>query len=148
MHVKEIALATFVVFSAGKVTCLPTANNGQGDVYHLNAVADVWLEGSFNKNYYSLLLLGAHASYRKKRSLLRFDDIPCACKTINYASMYIYYSHSFKAEWQNITEAPFISQMIQAHRVLKSWNETQLSYSVQYIYIGMLQINGRHHIWA
>ena len=94
MHVKEIFLAIFVVFSAGKVTCLPTANNGQGDVYGLNAVADVWLEDSYNKNSYSLLLLGTHASYLKKRSLLRFDDIPSACKTINYASMYISTIHT------------------------------------------------------
>ena len=125
MCVKEIFLAIFVVFSAGKVTCLPTANNGQGDIYRLNAVADVWLEGSYNKNSIRLLLLGTHVGYPKKRSLLRFENIPKACKTINYASMYIYYSYSHKASWQSTAKAPFISRTIQAHRVLKSWSETQ-----------------------
>ena len=125
MYAKELFIATFVVFSIGKVICLPTANGGQGDVYGLKVVADVWLEGSYNKNGYGWLLVGAHAGYRKKRSLLRFENIPSACKTVNYATMYIYYSHSHKARGQSVTAAPFISRTIQAHRVLKSWNETQ-----------------------
>ena len=125
MYVKELFIATFVVFSVGKVACLPTANGGQGDVYGLKVIADVWLEGSYNKNGYRWLLVGAHAGYRKKRSLLRFENIPSACKTVNYAMMYIYYSYSHKASWQSVTQAPFISRTIQAHRVLKSWNETQ-----------------------
>ena len=112
-----------VVFSVGEVSfCLPT---GQGDVYHLKVVADVWLESSSNKNSYSWLLIGAHAGYPKKRSLLRFEDIHTECKTVNFAMMYIYYSYSHKASWQTVTEAPFISRTIQAHRVLRYWNETQ-----------------------
>ena len=125
MYIKELFIVTFVVFSVGNVACLPTANGGQGDVYHLKAVADVWLEGSYNNNWYGWLLVGAHAGYRKKRSLLRFENIPSACKTVNFAMMYIYYSHSHKARSQSVTQAPFISRTIQAHRVLKSWNETQ-----------------------
>ena len=126
MYIKELFIAAFVIFSVGEVTlCLPTAQGGQGDVYHLKVVADVWLESSSNLNSYSWLLLGAHAGYPKKRFLLRFEDIPSECKTVNFAMMYIYYSHSHKASWQNVTVAPFISRTIQAHRVLKSWNETQ-----------------------
>ena len=125
MYIKELFISALVIFSIGEVTlCLPTAQGGQGDVYHLKVVADVWLEGSGNYNSYSWLLLGAHAGYSKKRSLLRFEDIPSDCKTVNFAMMYIYYSYSHKASWQSVTEAPFISRTIQAHRVLKSWNET------------------------
>ena len=126
MYVKELYFAALVIFIVGKVTfSLPTANGGQGDVYHLKVVEDVWLEGSFNYNNYQWLLVAKHVGYSKKRSLLRFEDIPNDCKTINFAMMYIYYSYSHKASWQSVTAAPFISRTIQAHRVLKRWNETQ-----------------------
>ena len=39
--------------------------------------------------------------------------------------MYLYYQYSHKASWQTVTQAPFITRTIQAHRVLKSWKETQ-----------------------
>lgn len=126
MYMKEFFIAAFAVFSVGKVTfCLPTANGGQGDVYGLKVVEDVWVEGSGNYNSYQWLLVGTHAGYPKKRSLIRFEDIPDDCKTVNFAVMYIYYSYSHKASWQTITQAPFISRTIQAHRVMKYWNETQ-----------------------
>ena len=134
MNIKEIFIVALVVFSVGEVTlCLPTAQGGQGDVYHLKAVADVWLEStSYSHNNPSWLLLGAHAGYPKKRILLRFENIPSDCKTVNFAMMYIYYSHSHKASWQSVTQAPFISRTIQAHRVLKYWSETQATRNYRY----------------
>ena len=126
MYIMEIYIAALIIFSVGKVTfCLPTANGGQGDVYTLKVVEDVWLEGTSNYNNYPWLLVGKHVGFNKKRSLLRFEDIPNDCKTINFAMMYIYYSYSHKASWQSVTKVPFISRTIQAHRVLKQWNETQ-----------------------
>ena len=122
MCIKELFIAALVIFSVGEVSfCSPTAQGGQGDLFTLKVVADVWLENSFNYNSYQWLIVGTHPRFPKKRSLLRFEDIPSDCKTVNFAMMYIYYSYSHKAS----SGVPFISRTVQAHRVLKSWNETQ-----------------------
>ena len=39
--------------------------------------------------------------------------------------MYIYYVYSHKASSHSDAEAPFITRTIRAHRVLKSWKESQ-----------------------
>ena len=39
--------------------------------------------------------------------------------------MYLYYEYSHKPSFHSVTQTPFIILIIQAHRVLKSWNETQ-----------------------
>ena len=122
----EFYIAALIIFSIGEVTfCLPTANGGQGDVYPLNVVEDVFLEYLSNHSHYQWLIVGKHVGYPKKRFLLRFEDIPSDCQTINFAMMYIYYSYSHKANGTNVTEAPFICRTIQAHSILQHWSETQ-----------------------
>ena len=122
---KRVVYSSSVAGCPPTVNCAPTAQGGEGDVYRLNVVADVWLESSsLNYNSYKWLLVAKHHGYSKKRSLLRFQDIPSSCKSINHAMMYIHYSYSFKPSWYSVKQAPFISRTIQAHRVLKSWNET------------------------
>ena len=39
--------------------------------------------------------------------------------------MYIYYDYSHKPGGVSVAKTPFITRTIQAHRVLKSWKETQ-----------------------
>jgi len=39
--------------------------------------------------------------------------------------MYLYYVYSHKASWQSTSQAPFITRTVQAHRVLKSWKESE-----------------------
>ena len=46
--------------------------------------------------------------------------------------MYIYYAWSSKATWMSVTEVPFITRTIQAHRVLKSWVETEATTTMRY----------------
>ena len=95
-------------------------------VYKLKVVEDVTLErGSTNFNYLEYLITSFHAGYPKKRSLLRFEDVPSGCKSVNHAMMYIYYVYSHKASSHSVDQAPFITRTIRAHRVLKSWKETQ-----------------------
>ena len=82
---------------------------------------------SSNYNNYHWLLVTKHASYPKKCSLVKIQDIPSGCKTVNYASyiimMYIYILH--KPSWYRlVSKAPFISCTIQAHKVLQTLNET------------------------
>ena len=94
--------------------------------YKLKVVEDVTLErGSTNFNYLRYLIVGYHPGYPKKRSLLRFEDVPSGCKFVTHAKMYLYYQYSHKASFQSVDKAPFITRTIQAHQVLKSWKESQ-----------------------
>ena len=102
-------------------------------LYELKVVEDVWLEEpTRNYNSYPWLIVGKHTQYPKKRSLLRFEDIPSDCKTINQAVMCLYYSYSHKASWLSEKQAPFIPRTIQAHMVLKSWKETEATSTSRY----------------
>ena len=106
---------------------------GAGFLYRLNVIEDVWLKKpTKNYNGSQYLIVAKDVDSPKKRSLLRFEDIPSACTNVTYAKMYIYYSHSHKASGQSVTQAPFIARTIQAHRVLKSWNETEVTTIYRY----------------
>ena len=120
-----------IAFSLG--ICYAQWDSGAGTLYKLNVTEDVDLERP-TRNYNNLqwLIVGAHVLYPTKRSLIRFEDIPSACTTVNYAMMYLYYDSSGRPSWVSVTEAPFITRTIQAHRVLKSWNETQATTSIRY----------------
>ncbi|XP_065906878.1 uncharacterized protein [Dysidea avara] len=99
---------------------------GESDAHTLKVVEDVTLErGSTNFNYLKYLIVGLHPNYPKKRSLLKFEDVPSRCGVVKHATMYLYYQYSHKASFQTDAQAPFITRTIQAHRVLKSWKETE-----------------------
>ena len=99
---------------------------GETTSYHLKVVEDVTLErGTNNFNYLPFLIAGLHPGYPKKRSLLRFQGVPSECRSVNHATMYIYYVYSHKASFYSESKVPFITRTIRAHRVLKSWRETQ-----------------------
>ena len=119
------SLALFVLLSLEET--IGQTDLGPGiTVYKLNVVEDVTLErGSTNFNYLEYLIAGFHPDYPKKRSLLRFEDVPTECKSVNHAMMYIYYVYSHKPSFHTVDQAPFITRTIQAHRVLKSWKESQ-----------------------
>lgn len=119
-------LCSLVLIVLGISTCFAQTDVGAGTLYKLKVVEDVFLERSTsNFNSYQWLIVGAHIQYPKKRSLLRFEDIPSNCTNVNHAMMYLYYHYSHKASWQSVNQAPFITRTVQAHRVLKSWKETQ-----------------------
>ena len=94
--------------------------------YTLTVVEDVTLERGFkNFDYLQYLIVGLHPDYPKKCSLLRFENVSSECTTVIRATMYIYYQYSHKIGSYTNAEAPFIARTIQAHRVLKSWKETE-----------------------
>ena len=106
------------------------SNLGTGNIYKLKIVEDVSLERpSVNFDYLEYLLVGLHTGYPKKRSLLKFEDIPRGDGPVNYAMMYLYYQYSHKASFQSVYQAPHITRTIQAHRVLKSRKETEATSS-------------------
>ena len=106
--------------------CLPRCpvcpKCGGGIIFRLNATADVWLEGSGNKNNYNFLIVGKHPQYAKKRSLIKFENIPSSCNTVKSAKMYLQYWYSHKASWQTVTN---INRTLQVHQVKKQWREKE-----------------------
>ena len=99
----------------------------------LQVVEDVTLEhASTNFNYLEYLIVGLHPGYPKKRSLLRFENVPSGCSVVYHATMYLYYQYSHKASFYTDAQVPFITRTIQAHRVLKSWKETQATSTKRY----------------
>ena len=95
-------------------------------VYRLRVVEDVTLErGSTNFNYLEYLITSFHPGFPKKHSLLRFENVPSGCRSINYARMYLYYVYSHKASYLSDAQVPFITRTIRAHRVLKPWKESE-----------------------
>ena len=119
-------LWSLMLIALGILTCFAQYDSGAGTLYKLQVVEDVFLERSTsNNNNYKWLIVGRHLQYPKKRSLLRFENIPSGCTNVNHAMMYIYYSYSHKPSWHTVHQTPFITRTIQAHRVLKSWQETQ-----------------------
>ena len=118
-------MCTILMIAFGISTCL-AQNLGARTLYRLNVVEDVSLErSSRNFNYMEWLIVGRHIQYPKKRSSVRFEDVPSNCTNVNHAMMYLYYHYSHKASWYTVSQSPFITHTIQAHRVLKSWKETQ-----------------------
>ena len=94
--------------------------------YKLRVVEDVTLErGSTNFNYLEYLITSFHPGFPKKRSLLRFENVPSGCKSVSSATMFLYYVYSHKASYLSDAEVPFITRTIRAHRVLKPWRESQ-----------------------
>jgi len=51
---------------------------GEGERYRLNVVEDVWIESSGNYNRIRYLITGKHPGYPKKRSLVKFQNVPRA----------------------------------------------------------------------
>ena len=129
MMCEKLAIAIILLVITD--SSLAQVDTGAGTVYTLKIVEDVCLERpTSNFNYLQWLIVGFHAQYPKKRSLLKFQDLPASCGTVNYAMMYLYYAYSHKASWQSVYTSPFISRTIQAHRVLKPWKESQATSSV------------------
>ena len=93
----------------------------------LKVVEDVTLErGSTNFNYLKYLIVGTHPRYPLKRSLVRFSPsrLP-ECSRIRSAYLYLYYAYAHKASFMSEQQVPSFARTIVAHRVLKSWSETQ-----------------------
>ena len=125
-------LFVVVLMTVGTGTCI-AQDLGDGTHYRLNVVEDVWLETrSTNYNNRKWLIVGKHPEWPKKRSLVKFQNVPSACKRVNRATMYLYYDYSSKPTWMSVTKAPFITRTIQAHRVLKYWKETEATTRKRY----------------
>ena len=117
--IKFLVLALIAVQSATVPTSSLHMTSCSPCPLKLNAVKDVWIEGTHNKNSYDFLIFGKHAHYPKKRILIQFQDIPKTCKSIKSAKLHLKYRRSFT--WK---PEPCIPRTVQVHQIKKCWSET------------------------
>ena len=96
-------------------------DSGEGIIYWLGVVQDVFLEGSRNYNNLEHLIVSKLPDYPNKRSLVQFEDLPrqCSASQIQSAKMFLYYAYAHKASWHSITYTPFIPRHLEVHLVKK-----------------------------
>ena len=89
----------------------------------MNATDDVFVYNGHNQNFYDFLIVGNHPGYSLKHSLVKFKDIPNACKSIQWAKMYLYFWYSHKASFVSDEDVPYIPRPLQVNQIIKYWNE-------------------------
>ncbi len=96
----------------------------------LEAVADVWLENTQNKNNFHFLIAGRQCTYPKKRSLIRFDlaGVPPGADVVS-ATMSLYYEYNHGGFNK-------IDRNVQVYTVKKPWVETQATFQMATLAIG------------
>ena len=94
----------------------------------MKATEDVFLERENNQSHYDFLIVSNHVGYPKKRTLVKFDNMPSSCTNIQcmqWAKMYLYYWYSHKASFDTVSEAPYIPRPLQVNQVKEPWREKQ-----------------------
>ena len=91
MMMKLIIITMLVVTTIDCSQALIRSDYGNGILYRMNATDDVFVYDQRNQNDYNFLIVGNHPGYPLKRTLVKFEDIPKACKSIKWAKMYIYF---------------------------------------------------------
>ena len=89
----------------------------------MNATDDVFVYNGHNQNFYDFLIVGNHPGYPLKRTLVKFEDILNACKSIQWAKMYLYFWYSHKASGSSDEDVPYIPRPLQVNQIIKYWNE-------------------------
>lgn len=97
----------------------------------LDATEDVIVYSS-TQNHFNFLIVGLHPYYPLKRSLLKFEDIPSTCSKVVRATMHVHYWYAHKASFLSETVVPWIPRPLEAHQVLKSWEEAQVTWDVRF----------------
>jgi len=98
----------------------PDCGGGEDKEGEFDAVQDVWLEGTSNKNGTHFLIAGQQQNFPKKRSLIQFDvsSIPKGA-TVTSASMLLWHQYTHGDDGKQI------ERTLEVYRVLKPWSETQ-----------------------
>lgn len=108
---------------------LPTGNIVIDPTFLLNAEAtdDTWLENSSVKGSQTLLIVGKHAGYPKKRTVVKFDisSLPSSA-TVQSANLNLYYYGKHRPSGSSES---FVNRTVQAHVVLKSWSQSSATVS-------------------
>ena len=101
--------------------------------FRLQVTEDVWIERpTTNYNHYPWLLLGTHRGFPLKRSLMKFQNIPCECTLPCKATLHLYFVYAHKASFMSTTQVPAIKRYVVAHTVRKYWRESQATTTKRY----------------
>ena len=92
-----------------------------GNTLNLSITADTWVEGAASHGSHEYLIVGKHAGYAKKRSLLRADVDQLAPGTpISKATLWIYFNY---AHASSAMPEACIDRVMAVHEVLIPWAE-------------------------
>lgn len=100
--------------------CQPPGESGEITPYTLQAIQDVWLEGSGNLNW-NFIIIAKHPGFAKKRILIQFANVPQeGCQRVLEAKMYMYfYGTSIFASPQSQD----IARRFLVHQMKREWKE-------------------------
>ena len=96
---------------------------GNGILYKMNATDDVFVYSGDDQDFRDFLIIGKHPDYPLKRTLVKFEDIPHTCKSVQWAKMYLYFWYSHKASFMSDAEVSYIPRLLQVNQIKKYWNE-------------------------
>ena len=136
-------LLLVIIFATYSTQATPW-NSGDGNIYKLKVVQDVWLERSnVNYNHYRWLIVARLYQFPLKRSLIQFQDLPSSCplNKIRWAKMYVYFAYAHIASWHTVSQAPWLTHTINIHRIKKSWKESEATSTRRMI------LNGQNVNW-
>ena len=120
---KQIIITLMILIATEYSLALLKHDYGNGILYRMNATDDVFVYDGGNQNFRDFLIVGNHPGYPLKRTLVRFEDIPHTCKSVQWAKMYLYFWYSHKASFMSDTEVPYIPRPLQVNQIKKYWNE-------------------------
>lgn len=91
----------------------------------LQLIQDVTItDDDRNNNHIPYLIVGLHPTFANKRSLLQFTNPPSSCQ-VSSAKLYLRFVYAHKGTAFSWQQAPLFPRTIVAHRVLKSWSESE-----------------------
>ena len=120
---KLIIITTLVLVATECSLALITNDFGNGILHRLNVTDDVFVYNQGNQDHFNFLIVGNHPGYPLKRTLVKFEDIPRTCKSIQWAKMYLYFWYSHKASFMSDRSVPYIPRPLQVNQIRKYWNE-------------------------
>jgi len=88
----------------------------------LEAIADVWIEDTENKNGQDFLIVGKTSTYPLKRALVAFDLSSLDVTSIVKAELHLHYYFS---EYAGVNPETPLDRTIGLHRMLRAWSETE-----------------------
>ncbi len=120
---KQVIITLMLLSATEYSLALLKHDYGNGILYRMNATDDVFVENGRNKDYHDFLIVGNHPDFSLKRTLVKFEDIPHTCKSIQWAKMYLYFWYSHKASDMSDAAVPYIPRPLQVNQIKKYWNE-------------------------
>lgn len=120
---KLIIITALVLLATEYSQALLKNNFGNGILYRMNATDDVFVYNGGNQDHFDFLIVGNHPGYPLKRTLVKFENIPYACKSVLWAKMYLYFWYSHKASFRSDQSVPYIPRPLQVNQIRKYWKE-------------------------